>query len=59
MQLQALAEILADANMFGGIESTRFKIKFKRVERREKMYCDCVQHLQFIKDKFNDEHEAE
>jgi hypothetical protein len=32
----ALAELHANASMFGGIESTSFKIKFKQLDRRSK-----------------------
>ena len=40
--LACLAEITANASMFGGIESTSFKIKFKRVERRGKMFFEFI-----------------
>lgn len=32
--LTGLAEVTANASMFGGIESTSFKIKFKNIEKR-------------------------
>ncbi len=35
----ALAEIHSNARMFGGIESTSFKIKFKQVEKRGNQIC--------------------
>lgn len=40
--LTALAEIHANAPMFGGTESTSFKIKLKHIERRGKQI---IQHL--------------
>jgi hypothetical protein len=41
--LTALAEIHANSAMFGGIESTSFKIKLKHIERRGK---SILQHIQ-------------
>lgn len=35
----ALAEIHSNARMFGGVDSTSFKIKFKQIERRGKQIC--------------------
>lgn len=40
--LTALAEVHANAPMFGGTESTSFKIKLKHIERRGKQI---IQHL--------------
>jgi hypothetical protein len=40
--LTGLAEVHANASMFGGIESTSFKIKHKHLKRRGNA---CVQHL--------------
>ena len=37
--IAALAEIHSNARMFGGIESTSFKIKFKQIERRGNQIC--------------------
>jgi hypothetical protein len=37
--LTALAEIHANAQMFGGIESTSFKIKFKKLEKTGNRIC--------------------
>lgn len=36
----ALAEIHSNANMFGGIDSTSFKIKWKKINQRGKMLMD-------------------
>lgn len=36
--ITALAELHANAQMFGGIESISFKIKFKKLEQRIKQY---------------------
>jgi len=38
--LASLAELHANAEMFGGIESTSFKIKYKQVNRRGKKFCE-------------------
>lgn len=35
-----LAEIHANAKMFGGIESTSFKIKWKQIDKRGKVICE-------------------
>lgn len=37
--LTGLAEIHANASMFGGIDSPSFKIKFKQIERRGRAIC--------------------
>jgi hypothetical protein len=37
--IASLAEIHANASMFGGIESTSFKIKYKKVEQRGLQIC--------------------
>lgn len=37
--LTSLAEIHANAELFGGIESTSFKSKFKQIDRRGKKFC--------------------
>jgi len=37
--LTGLAEVLANASMFGGHESTSFKIKFKHLDRRGRAIC--------------------
>lgn len=37
--LTGLAEIHSNASMFGGIESTSFKIKWKQIDRRGKAIC--------------------
>lgn len=37
--ITALAECHANAEMFGGIDSTSFKIKFKKIERIGKFLC--------------------
>jgi hypothetical protein len=41
--LTALAEIHANAAMFGGTESTSFKIKLKHIERRGKQIIQLMQ----------------
>jgi hypothetical protein len=41
--LTALAEIHANAAMFGGTESTSFKIKLKHLERRGKQIAQILQ----------------
>jgi len=38
--LMALAEVHANAEMFGGIESDSFKMKWKRVNSRGKIICE-------------------
>lgn len=40
LMLTALAELHSNASMFGGIESTSFKIKFKKLEKLGKKICD-------------------
>lgn len=42
--LTALAEIHANATMFGGTESTSFKIKLKHIERRGKQIVQTMQN---------------
>lgn len=42
--LTALAEIHANATMFGGIDSTSFKIKLKHIERRGKQIVQLMQN---------------
>lgn len=37
--LASLAEIHANAKIFGGVDSTSFKIKFKQIDRRGKQIC--------------------
>lgn len=37
--LAGLAEIHSNASMFGGVESTSFKIKFKQIDRRGNVIC--------------------
>lgn len=37
--LTSLAEIHANAEMFGGVESTSFKSKYKQIDRRGKKFC--------------------
>jgi hypothetical protein len=37
--LASLAEIHANAKMFGGVDSTSFKIKYKQIDRRGKQIC--------------------
>lgn len=39
LMLAALAELHANANMFGGIKSESFCIKFKKLEKRAKKIC--------------------
>jgi len=46
--LTGLAEIHANAAMFGGIESTSFKIKFKQISKRGK------QIIKMMKEKANE-----
>lgn len=40
--LAGLAEIHANAKMFGGIESDSFKIKFKQINRRGRAICNVL-----------------
>lgn len=40
--LTALAEIHANASMFGGIESTSFKIKYKHLDKRGRQVLDLI-----------------
>jgi hypothetical protein len=44
-----LCEIHANADMFGGINSTSFKIKFKQINKRGKAI------INFLKEKNNDD----
>jgi hypothetical protein len=37
--LVALAEVHSNAGLFGGVESTSFKIKFKKLDQRGKQLC--------------------
>lgn len=37
--LTGLAEIHANASMFGGLESTSFKIKWKHLDKRGRQIC--------------------
>lgn len=41
--LTGLAEIHANAEMFGGIESTSFKIKFKQINKRGKQIINLLE----------------
>lgn len=41
--LVGLAEIHANAEMFGGIESTSFKIKWKQIDRRGRQIIEIIQ----------------
>lgn len=43
--LTGLSEVHANASMFGGIESTSFKIKFKQLNRRGKAIVDLLTTL--------------
>jgi hypothetical protein len=45
LMLTALCEIHANASMFGGLESTSFKIKFKHIERRGRQALDMMKGL--------------
>jgi hypothetical protein len=47
--ITALCEIHANADMFGGINSTSFKIKFKQINKRGKAI------INFLKEKNNDD----
>ena len=38
--LTALAEIHANAQIFGGLDSQSFKIKYKQIDRRGKSFCN-------------------
>lgn len=38
--ITGLAEIHANAEMFGGLDSTGFKIKFKQIDRRGRVICN-------------------
>ena len=40
LMITALAELHSNANMFGGIESDSFKIKFKKLEKLGNKICD-------------------
>lgn len=40
--LTGLAELHSNASMFGGIESTSFKIKFKQIDKRGKAICQVL-----------------
>lgn len=40
--LTALSEIHANAEMFGGIDSTSFKIKFKQLSKTGQLLCDRI-----------------
>lgn len=40
--LAGLAEIHANASMFGGLDSQGFKIKYAQIERRGKMACKVI-----------------
>lgn len=40
--LTALAELHSNARMFGGIESTSFKIKFKQLDKQGKQVCQRI-----------------
>lgn len=37
--IAALSEVHSNAKMFGGIESTSFKMKWKTIEKRGKQIC--------------------
>jgi hypothetical protein len=45
--IASLAEIHSNAEMFGGIESTSFKIKWKNIDRRGK------QVFKYLKEQYN------
>ena len=40
--IAGLCEVHSNASMFGGIESTSFKIKMKQIEKRGKRILECV-----------------
>lgn len=40
--IAGLAEIHSNANMFGGIESTSFKIKWKQIDKKGQKICDII-----------------
>lgn len=40
--LVSLAEINANATLFGGVDSTSFKIKFKQIKQRGKQLCQML-----------------
>lgn len=42
--ITGLAEIHANSDMFGGIESTSFKIKFKHINKNGKRIIDCLKN---------------
>ena len=50
LMLAALAELHSNAQMFGGIESTSFKIKYKKVSKR------CKQIIKFYKEDEDVQH---
>jgi hypothetical protein len=37
--IAALAEVHSNASLFGGIESTSFKIKWKTIDKRGRQIC--------------------
>ena len=41
--ITGLAEIHANASMFGGVESTSFKIKWKQIDKRGRQIIDLIQ----------------
>lgn len=47
--LVGLAEIHANAKMFGGIDSTSFKIKWKQIDRRGKAICKLLKEQEDAK----------
>jgi hypothetical protein len=49
--LTGLAEIHANAEMFGGIESTSFKIKYKQIDRRGKQILKLINENKIIGEK--------
>lgn len=40
--IAGLAEIHSNANMFGGIDSTSFKIKWKQIDKKGQKICDII-----------------
>lgn len=46
--LTAIAEIHANAQMFGGIESTSFKIKFKKLDKIGKWLMECFFNHKYV-----------